>query len=94
MTIILLIWAYFNNSRYNDIDKVQLISPPVFQIDAAGLTEEVEAALPHLRHNIVPNRSKIAEDLEKLAKQQEILAAEMKKYLAEDQVGDYCSCSI
>ena len=58
------------------------------QIDAAGLTEEVEAALPHLRHNIVPNRSKIAEDLENLAKQQEILAAEMKKYLAEDQVSE------
>ena len=54
------------------------------QLDAAGLAEEVDTALPHLRHNISPNRSKISEDLEKLAKQQEILAAEMKKYLAED----------
>ena len=45
----------------------------------------MDSALPHLRHNISPSRSKIAEDLENLAKQQEILAAEMKKYLAEDR---------
>ena len=65
--------------------KTALRKKHLAEIDAAGLSEEVDAALPQLRQNIVPCRSQITEDLEKLARQQEILAAEMKKYLAEDK---------